>query len=209
MVQDALSRFRTFCQFESETGCVVWTGARTKGRGHHVDYSAFWYNGRKWFGHRWAAQYIHGLDIEAFQVDHCCPHIPIPNTLCVQHLQALTPRDNRYVILALINVMLLALGTLMDMAPLILILTPILLPVVTGLGIDPVHFGMIMMVNLGIGLITPPVGTVLFVGSAVAKLPIGVVTKAAMPFFFALFIVLLFVTYVPGLSLWLPRALGL
>ena len=117
--------------------------------------------------------------------------------------------DNRYVILALINVMLLALGTLMDMAPLILILTPILLPVVTGLGIDPVHFGMIMMVNLGIGLITPPVGTVLFVGSAVAKLPIGVVTKAAMPFFFALFIVLLFVTYVPGLSLWLPRALGL
>ena len=97
----------------------------------------------------------------------------------------------------------------MDMAPLILFLTPILLPVVTGLGIDPVHFGMIMMVNLGIGLITPPVGTVLFVGSAVAKLPIGVVTKAAMPFFFALFIVLLFVTYVPGLSLWLPRALGL
>ena len=95
MVQDALSRFRTFCQFEPETGCVVWTGARTKGRGHHVDYSAFWYNGRKWFGHRWAAQYIHGLDIEAFQVDHCCPHIPIPNTLCVQHLQALTPRDNR------------------------------------------------------------------------------------------------------------------
>ena len=112
-------------------------------------------------------------------------------------------------ILLLINLMLLALGTLMDMAPLILILTPILLPVVTGLGIDPVHFGMIMMVNLGIGLITPPVGTVLFVGSAVAKLPIGVVTKAAMPFFFALFIVLLFVTYVPGLSLWLPRALGL
>ncbi|AMO38014.1 TRAP-type C4-dicarboxylate transport system, large permease component [Thauera humireducens] len=120
-----------------------------------------------------------------------------------------TVSDNRYVILALINVMLLALGTLMDMAPLILILTPILLPVVTALGIDPVHFGMIMMVNLGIGLITPPVGTVLFVGSAVAKLPIGVVTKATMPFFVALFTVLLLVTYIPGLSLWLPRALGL
>ena len=117
--------------------------------------------------------------------------------------------DNKYVILALINIMLLLLGCLMDMSPLILILTPILLPVVKMLGVDPVHFGMIMMVNLGIGLITPPVGTVLFVGSAVAKLPIGVVTKAAMPFFFALFIVLLFVTYVPGLSLWLPRALGL
>jgi len=77
------------------------------------------------------------------------------------------------------------------------------------LGIDPVHFGMIMMVNLGIGLITPPVGTVLFVGSAVAKLPIGVVTRACAPFFAALFMVLLAVTYLPALSLWLPRLLGL
>jgi tripartite ATP-independent transporter DctM subunit len=117
--------------------------------------------------------------------------------------------DNKYVILLLINILLLVLGTLMDMAPLILILTPILLPVVKLLGIDPVHFGMIMMVNLGIGLITPPVGTVLFVGSAVAKLKIGVVTKAMMPFFLALFIVLLMITYVPWISLWLPRVLGL
>ena len=89
------------------------------------------------------------------------------------------------------------------------ICTPIFLPVARAFGIDPLHFGVILILNGGIGLITPPVGTVLFVGSAVAKLPIGVVTKAAMPFFFALFIVLLFVTYVPGLSLWLPRALGL
>lgn len=117
--------------------------------------------------------------------------------------------DNKYVILAMINVLLIVLGTLMDMSPLILILTPILLPVVKMLGVDPVHFGMIMMVNLGIGLITPPVGTVLFVGSAVAKLKIGVVTKALMPFFVALFVVLLMVTYLPWLSLWLPRALGL
>jgi len=117
--------------------------------------------------------------------------------------------DNKYVILLLINLMLLILGCLMDMAPLILILTPILLPVVKSLGVDPVHFGMIMMVNLGIGLITPPVGTVLFVGSAVAKLPIGVVTRACAPFFGALFLVLLAVTYVPALSLWLPRLLGL
>jgi tripartite ATP-independent transporter DctM subunit len=117
--------------------------------------------------------------------------------------------NNPYVVLALINVLLLALGTLMDMSPLILILTPILLPVVKTIGIDPVHFGMIMMVNLGIGLITPPVGTVLFVGSAVAKLKIGVVTKAMMPFFVALFVVLLMVTYIPWLSLWLPRTLGL
>lgn len=117
--------------------------------------------------------------------------------------------DNKYVILMMINVMLLVLGTLMDMSPLILICTPILLPVVKMLGVDPVHFGMIMMVNLGIGLITPPVGTVLFVGSAVAKLKIGVVTKAMMPFFMALFIVLMMVTYMPWLSLWLPRLLGL
>jgi tripartite ATP-independent transporter DctM subunit len=117
--------------------------------------------------------------------------------------------DNKYVILAMINIMLLLLGCLMDMSPLILILTPILLPVVKMLGVDPVHFGMIMMVNLGIGLITPPVGTVLFTGAAVAKLPLGIVTKAMMPFFIALFVVLLMVTYVPAISLWLPRAMGL
>jgi len=116
--------------------------------------------------------------------------------------------DNRYVILALINIMLLALGTLMDMAPLILILTPILLPVVKVLGVDPVHFGMIMMVNLGIGLITPPVGAVLFVGSAVAKLRIEQVVRAMGPFFVILLLVLLLVTYVPAISLWLPRSMG-
>ena len=117
--------------------------------------------------------------------------------------------DNKYVILAMINVMLLVLGCLMDMSPLILITTPILLPVVKLLGVDPVHFGMIMMVNLGIGLITPPVGTVLFVGSAVAKLSMGEVTRAMKPFFVALFVVLMMVTYLPELSLWLPRMLGL
>ena len=117
--------------------------------------------------------------------------------------------DNKYVILLLINIMLLLLGTLMDMAPLILILTPILLPMVKLLGVDPVHFGMIMMVNLGMGLITPPVGSVLFVGSAIAKLKIGVVARAMTPFYVALFIVLMMVTYVPWLSVWLPRVMGL
>jgi len=116
--------------------------------------------------------------------------------------------DNRFAILALINLLLIMLGTLMDMAPLILILTPILLPVVTSLGVDPVHFGMIMLVNLGIGLITPPVGAVLFVGSAVAKVRIEDVVKAMWPFFVILFTVLMLVTYLPGISLWLPRALG-
>ena len=117
--------------------------------------------------------------------------------------------DNRYMILFLINILLLVLGTLMDMAALLLILTPILLPVVKAVGVDPVHFGMIMIVNLGMGLITPPVGSVLFVGSAVGKLPIEQVVKALMPFFGLLLIVLAIVTYVPGLSMWLPRALGL
>ncbi len=119
-----------------------------------------------------------------------------------------TLSDNRYVILGMINLMLLGLGTLMDMAPLILILTPILLPVVKVLGVDPVHFGMIMMVNLGIGLITPPVGAVLFVGSAVAKLRIEQVVRAMGPFFVILLFVLVLVTYVPAISLWLPRAVG-
>lgn len=114
-----------------------------------------------------------------------------------------------WVILACINIMLLVLGTLMDMAPLILILTPILLPVIKSIGIDPVHFGMIMMVNLGIGLITPPVGAVLFVGSAVAKLKIEQVVKAMKPFFVILLFVLMLVTYFPQISLWLPRTMGL
>jgi tripartite ATP-independent transporter DctM subunit len=118
-----------------------------------------------------------------------------------------TLSDNRYVLLGLINILLLALGTLMDMAPLILILTPILLPVVKLIGVDPVHFGMIMMVNLGIGLLTPPVGGVLFVGAAVAKLPIESVVKALMPFFGAMLLVLAAVTYIPALSLWLPSVL--
>jgi len=114
-----------------------------------------------------------------------------------------------WVILLCINIMLLALGTLMDMAPLILILTPILLPVMKTIGVDPVHFGMIMMVNLGIGLITPPVGAVLFVGSAVAKLKIEQVVKAMKPFFVILLMVLMLVTFVPQISLWLPRSMGL
>jgi tripartite ATP-independent transporter DctM subunit len=114
-----------------------------------------------------------------------------------------------WVILLCVNVMLLALGTLMDMAPLILILTPILLPVMNSIGVDPVHFGMIMMVNLGIGLITPPVGAVLFVGSAVAKLKIEQVVKAMKPFFVILLMVLMLVTFVPQISLWLPRSMGL
>ncbi|MBA5205447.1 TRAP transporter large permease [Pectobacterium aroidearum] len=116
--------------------------------------------------------------------------------------------DNKYVILMWINIMLLLIGTLMDMAPLILILTPVLLPVALSLGIDPVHFGMIMLVNLGIGLITPPVGSVLFVASAVSKQKIEQVVKAMLPFYCGLFLVLMLVTYIPAISLWLPKFFG-
>ena len=119
-----------------------------------------------------------------------------------------TLTDNTYLILFYINIMLLILGTLMDMAPLILILTPILLPVVKTLGVDPVHFGIIIMVNLGIGLLTPPVGSVLFVGSAVGKLKIEALVKAMYPFFAVLLALLAMVTYWPGLTLWLPRVMG-
>ncbi|MTH47879.1 TRAP transporter large permease [Intestinirhabdus alba] len=116
--------------------------------------------------------------------------------------------DNKYVILMCINIMLLLIGTLMDMAPLILILTPVLLPVTNALGIDPVHFGMIMLVNLGIGLITPPVGSVLFVASAVSKQKIEQVVKAMLPFYAVLFLVLMLVTYIPAISLTLPKLFG-
>ena len=116
--------------------------------------------------------------------------------------------DNKYVILMCINIMLLLIGTLMDMAPLILILTPVLLPVTNALGIDPVHFGMIMLVNLGIGLITPPVGSVLFVASAVSKQKIEQVVKAMLPFYGVLFLILLLVTYIPEISLFLPKLFG-
>jgi tripartite ATP-independent transporter DctM subunit len=112
--------------------------------------------------------------------------------------------DNKYVVLVLINVMLLVLGTFMDMAPLILICTPILLPVVTLLGLDPVHFGIVIMLNLSIGLVTPPVGTTLFVGCAIGKVPIERASRHLWPFWIAMLVVLLLVTYIPALTLWVP-----
>ena len=118
----------------------------------------------------------------------------------------LSVSENKYVILMLINFMLLVLGCLMDMAPLILICTPILLPVVVKLGVDPVHFGMIMLLNLGIGLLTPPVGSVLFVGCAIGKVKIEEVMRGIWPFYGVMFAVLLLVTFIPALSLWLPAA---
>jgi len=107
--------------------------------------------------------------------------------------------------LLLINVILLLLGTFMDMAPLIMIGTPIFLPVVRALDMDPVQFGIVMILNLGIGLITPPVGPVLFVACAVGKVSMWEATKTSLPFYLAGVAVLMLVTYVPALSLWLPR----
>ena len=116
--------------------------------------------------------------------------------------------DNKYVFLLLVNILLLLLGTFMDLAPMLLICTPIFLPVILKLGIDPVHFGMIMILNLGIGLITPPVGPTLFVGCAIGKVTMEQVTKELWPFYGAMCLALLLVTYIPAISLWLPRVLG-
>ncbi len=112
--------------------------------------------------------------------------------------------ENKYVFLFLVNILLLLLGTFMDLAPMLLICTPIFMPVIAKLGIDPVHFGMIMILNLGIGLITPPVGPTLFVGCAVGKVTMEQVSKELWPFYGAMCIALLLVTYVPAISLWLP-----
>ncbi|HEX2655908.1 MAG TPA: TRAP transporter large permease [Xanthobacteraceae bacterium] len=121
----------------------------------------------------------------------------------------LTISSDKNVILFLINILLLILGCLVDMAPSILISTPILLPVMKNFGVDPVHFGMIMMLNLGIGLCHPPVGAILFVGCAVGKVTIEQVMRQIWPFYAVMFFVLMLVTYIPEISLWLPRLLGL
>ncbi|PTX53977.1 tripartite ATP-independent transporter DctM subunit [Melghirimyces profundicolus] len=116
--------------------------------------------------------------------------------------------SNEILLLLLINLILLVLGTFMDMAPLILIMTPILLPVATQLGMDPVHFGVVMILNLSIGLITPPVGSALFVGCAVGKVPIEKATRSLMPFYVTMGAVLLLITFVPEIVLWLPKLLA-
>lgn len=116
--------------------------------------------------------------------------------------------DNKFVILFIINLLLLFVGIFMDMTPAVLIFTPIFLPVVTNLGMDPTHFGIVMVLNLCIGLCTPPVGSVLFVGVGVAKTSIQKVIRPLLPLFVAMLISLMVVTYFPELSLWLPRQFG-
>ena len=117
--------------------------------------------------------------------------------------------ENKFVILLIINLLLLIVGTFMDMTPAVLIFTPILWPVVEKLGIEPVHFGIFMIANLCIGLCTPPVGTCLFIGCGVGKTSIAKVLKPLLPIFVAMAIGLLLITYVPALSTWLPGVFGL
>jgi tripartite ATP-independent transporter DctM subunit len=116
--------------------------------------------------------------------------------------------NSKVVILLIINLLLLIVGTFMDMTPAVLILTPILMPIVTQLGITPLHFGIIMVLNLCIGLCTPPVGSVLFVGCGISKCSIVEVVRPLLPFYVAMIIVLFLVTYIPAISLFLPRVFG-
>ena len=117
--------------------------------------------------------------------------------------------SNPIIIFLIINIVLLIVGTFMDMTPAVLIFTPIFLPVAVALGMHPVQFGMVIVLNLCIGICTPPVGTLLFVGSGVAEVPVTKVIKPLLPLLGVMFLVLLLITYFPELSLWLPRAFGL
>ena len=116
--------------------------------------------------------------------------------------------SNRIVVILMLNLIILLLGMIMDMAPIILIATPILLPVALEVGIHPVQFGIMMVLNCGIGLLTPPVGAVLFIGSAVAKRPMEKVVKATLPFYFCMLVALILISFIPDISLWLPRITG-
>jgi tripartite ATP-independent transporter DctM subunit len=115
--------------------------------------------------------------------------------------------SDKYMFLLYINILLLVLGTFMDLAPMLLICTPVFMPVIAKFGIDPVHFGIIMIFNLGIGLLTPPVGPTLAVGCAIGKVSMEAVSKSIMIFYVPMIIVLMLVTYIPELTLWLPRML--
>lgn len=130
-------------------------------------------------------------------------HVP---TLAANAIINLT--NNPIILALLLNLILLILGCIMDMAPIILIATPILLPIATSIGIDPVQFGIIVVLNCGIGLLTPPVGAVLFIGSAVSKVSIERLVKATLPFYVCMIITLLLITFVPAISLWIPSMFG-
>ncbi len=136
---------------------------------------------------------------------YCLTNLHVP----AKAAALITGVSNSPVVIALLlNLILLVLGMIMDMAPIILIATPILLPVATSIGISPIQFGIMVVLNCGIGLLTPPVGAVLFIGSAVAKRPMEKVVKATLPFYLCMLITLLLLTFIPQISLWLPSLFG-
>ncbi len=137
---------------------------------------------------------------------NCLTMLHVPD-MAAKAIVGLT--ENRVILILLINLILLVLGCIMDMAPIILIATPILLPIATEYcGLDPIQFGIMVVLNCGIGLLTPPVGGVLFIGSAIAKLPMEKVVKATLPFYICMVIALLLVSFVPDISLLIPKLLG-
>ena len=174
--------------------------------------SVFVYKGLDWKG-VWHAldECVNTLSIVLILIatsavfGNCLTMLHVPD-LAANAITSVT--SNPYIIALLIDLIILILGCIMDMAPIILIATPILLPIATSIGIDPIQFGIIMVLNCGIGLLTPPVGAVLFIGSAVAKRPMEKVVKATLPFYLCMFIALLLLTYVPDISLAIPKLLG-
>jgi tripartite ATP-independent transporter DctM subunit len=136
---------------------------------------------------------------------YCLTTLHVP-TLAANLIQGVS--DNPYVIALLLNLILLVLGMIMDMAPIILITTPILLPIATSIGIDPIQYGIMLVLNCGIGLLTPPVGSVLFIGSGIAKRPMEKVVKEMVPFYVFMIIALILITFIPAITLCIPWAVG-
>lgn len=174
--------------------------------------SVFIYKGLDWKGvWRVMGECVETLSIVLILIStssifgYCLTRLHVP----IMAANAITGLTNNPVILALLlNLILLVLGCIMDMAPIILIATPILMPIATSIGIDPIQFGIMVVLNCGIGLLTPPVGAVLFIGSAVSKVPIERVVKATLPFYLCMIITLLLITFIPAISLWLPQVLS-
>ena len=134
----------------------------------------------------------------------CITYLKIPE-MVVHAMLGLT--DSKFLLLLLINLIILVLGTILGMASIIVIVTPILMPVLLSIGFSPIQFGAVLILNCGIGLLTPPVGAVLFIGSAVAKIPMEKVVKATLPFYLCMIITLLLVTFVPAISMFIPNLL--
>jgi len=174
--------------------------------------SVYIYKGLDWKGvWRVLDECVHTLSIVLILIStssifgYCLTRLHVP-TLAANAITNIT--DNPILLALLLNLILLLLGAIMDMAPIILIATPILLPLATSIGIDPIQFGIMMILNCGIGLLTPPVGSVLFIGSAVSKVPMERLVKATLPFYVMMIITLLLITFIPAISLWLPMTFG-